>query len=340
MAGWRSARACCILAASGIGDALMATPLFEEMKRLRPSMKLIVAASNSTKQVFESNPLIDRLITYETGGLKSILSMAARLRKERIGILFAAQPSNTVAHSVIAALSGARFKLKHDYDYGDEVHRDYSIIFHALLPNDHDRHRVELNLDFLRFLGEPIPEGTSYPKYYLKPSSWVRIVELLASNSVNKGRMAAIHPGGLRPEKKWPAVRFAEVAAELINQGWEIIIVGSRHEKDDADAIKRLCRGAHNVTGMLGLDETAALLKKCRLLISNDTGIMHLATAVGTPVVAVFGPTNHKHIGPCGSESVVVATDADVKRVYKSDVLRAVAAKIPTPAKIPCEPLP
>ena len=105
--------------------------------------------------------------------------------------------------------------------------------------------------------------------------------------------LLAIAPGARWPTKRWPAERFAAVAQELARErGAVVVILGG---PDEAHLASALCDNlevpAINVAGSLSLMHSAALLSRCRLLISNDSGLMHMATAVRVPVVAIFGPT-------------------------------------------------
>lgn len=329
---WRQTKVCCVVSASGIGDSLMATPLIEGIKRCNPGLRLVVASTDVFAQVFEGNPHVDAILTYSLRpwAVLSFMRLVWRLRRERIDVLFAAQPANTIRHSLIAALSGARVRLKHTYDYGAAFERDLSFVYQIRLPDSMKRHRVELNLDFLRFLGEEVGEGSISPylgvgrKAREKVESWLL--------SVNRGKetpgLFALHPGGVRQNKRWTAQGFSEVGREIISSGFSVCLVGGGDEQDLCQHIAREIGvdGVLNAAGLFSLEETAALLKKCRCLISNDTGIMHLATAVKIPVVALFGPTDFRHIGPFSGEMRVLWRSRDINDVTPLDVLQAVSA--------------
>lgn len=166
---WSEAKVCCVASVSGIGDSVMATPLIAEIRRCNPELKLIVVTTNQTAQVFFRNPNIDKIIqdNHNFNSIIPFILLLWKIRRENIDVFLAAQPFNVIRHSLIAALSGAKLKLKHTYDYGTSVERDYSFIYHTLLPDSMARHRVELNLDFLRFLGEEVPERFIFPQFVI-----------------------------------------------------------------------------------------------------------------------------------------------------------------------------
>lgn len=327
---FRSVRTVGVLCAAGIGDAIMATPLLAAIKRHKPAARVLVIGTESTIQVFKNNPCADRILNFSARPLAflALLRLWVNLRKEKIDLYLAAQPANTIRHSLIAACSGAKLRLKHSYDYTAFPERDFSFVFSALLPNQMERHRVELNLDLLRFFGASIAPASLSPRYYVNSVAHKKIELLLRSwnSGYSSKQMVALHPGGLRESKKWPLQRFADVGRALIKKGALVCLVGGDAEMKSCDALvsAMASSAALNLAGQLALDETAALLKRCRFLLSNDTGIMHLATSVGTKVIAIFGPTDARHIGPFASNASVIFRAKDISEVGSEDVLQAV----------------
>jgi heptosyltransferase-2 len=323
---WKNSKTICVLSASGIGDSIMATPLIEEIKSCRPGSRLIVVSTVTCALVFERNPNVDLIMRY-TYGIQSFFSSVLqllKLRKEHIDVLFAAQPSNTIRHSLITAFSNAKLRLKHTYDYGTSMERDFSFVYSKLLPDSMERHRVELNLDLLRFLGEEIQEKSIYPRFEISSTAQKKIEDFLKFDGRinNYEKLIAIHPGGGRENKRWSPERFTEVGKKLIKDGFSICLIGGKDEKSLSDYIAEKIdkNKVLNFTGKLSLDETAALLKRCCCLVSNDSGIMHLATAVGIPVIAIFGPTDFRHIGPYAKCVKIICKSSNIDEVMSMNV--------------------
>ena len=114
--------------------------------------------------------------------------------------------------------------------------------------------------------------------------------------------LIGINPGASMKAKRWPVERFAAVGAELADRyDAQILVLGGPDDEGRAAAIARSIPGALSVAGRARLGETAALLRRCRLLISGDTGPLHMAVALGIPSVGLFGPTNPGKYGPWSS---------------------------------------
>lgn len=329
---WSKAKVCCVASASGIGDSLMATPMIEQIKRCKPEIKLIVVSIKRTTPVFVHNPNVDKIIQYDHNfdsikfnSIIPFILMLLKIRRENIDIFLAAQPFNVIRHSLIAAFSKAKMKLKHTYVYGTSTERDYSFIYHKLLPDNMARHRVELNLDFLRFMGEKIGEKSTFPRFHIRGVTNKHIDEMLIKdifeNRLNK--IIAVHAGGGRANKRWPPNSFAEVIKALINKGFPVYLVGGYDEKILNNQIFNQIgvEEVFNVAGIFSLEETAALLKRCKCLITNDSGIMHLSTAVDVPVLSIFGPTDFRRIGPYSKKARVIFKSDDIQSVTPKDIL-------------------
>jgi len=312
---WKNTSHVAVMAVSGIGDSIMATPLINAIKQCKPNCHLIVISSEGTQSVFRNNPYIDTIYVMPNGhfSIMKYLKFVASLYSEGIEFLFAAQPSNVIKCSLSALLSSAKIRLKHEYDY-----RNFDFIYHRCLPDDMARHRVELNLDFLRYLGEEIPGKIMLPKFYPGKAAMEFIEKKLQNEFAEyKGKIIALHAGGVRPNKHWDIRNYAAIGKLVIEKEYKVVLVGGQHEIKTNLQIKEMLNHSDciNFTNQLSLEETAAVLMQSKLLISNDTGIMHLATAVDVPVVAIFGPTDYRHIGPYSVTSTVIINETDIKFV-------------------------
>ncbi len=325
---WREARRLLLLCGAGIGDAVMALPLLQVLRQRRPELQLTVVARAHLQPFFEVFPWL-RLLTYGEGwqSIPTFLRLLWRCWRLRADAFLGTQPANTVRHALIAAASRAPLRLKHAYG-SVEPERDFSCLYHLLLPIDLERHRVEHNLDLLRSLGETIPEGHVRPQYPVPESLRRRAESLLPT----EGPWVALHPGGGRAEKRWPLEHFLALARLLRRRGYYLVLLGGLEEKALGSALwSALGEGTVNLVGMLNVAESAAVLQRCRLLVSNDSGIMHVATAVGTPVVAIFLRTHPAHVGPYTPMATVVGTGSGSIPTV-DEVWRAILPIMSTPA--------
>jgi heptosyltransferase-1 len=139
--------------------------------------------------------------------------------------------------------------------------------------------------------------------------------------------VCVIHPAARWTTKRWPAERFASLADRLVaEQGWRVILVAGPNEREQVAAVTALMRRPHrDLSGHTSLPQLTALLRRAALLVTNDSGPMHLAVAVGTPVVALFGPTDPRAVGPYGSGHVILRKEIDCSSCTRQRCVKALA---------------
>jgi lipopolysaccharide heptosyltransferase I len=144
---------------------------------------------------------------------------------------------------------------------------------------------------------------------HLPPRAMRTIDELLRSHGLGERPFAVLVPGTIWETKHWNIARFAEVGRHLIASGHEVVIAGTTRDRPRGQAIMAACPGARDLCGQTTVAGLVALIRRAAICITNDSGSMHVAVAVGTPVVSVFGPTNPVWIGPYGRPHAVVRAD-------------------------------
>jgi heptosyltransferase-2 len=144
-----------------------------------------------------------------------------------------------------------------------------------------------------------------------------RAAELLAAEGIDEDRpLVALGVGAGRPTKRWPAARFAELGDLIIEQSAaEVLLLGDAKETALAREISQMMAGVpHLLTGRTTAGQLAAVLARCRVLVTNDSGPMHVATAVSTPVVAIFGPTTTGlGYAPLGPQDIVISRSLECR---------------------------
>jgi lipopolysaccharide heptosyltransferase II len=134
----------------------------------------------------------------------------------------------------------------------------------------------------------------------IKPESEKWVEELFQQEGIEKtDKLLVIHPGASCPSKIWPSERFAEVADRLMEKyGFKVLLIaGPKDIKIAQEVIKKMRHPAVNLAGKTSVSQLATILKKCQLFISNDSGPVHIASAVGIPVISIFG-RNQKGLSP------------------------------------------
>jgi len=176
-----------------------------------------------------------------------------------------------------------------------------------------EKHESEYSLDLLRALGLSVENGRVYmPTTY---ESELRMERFLKERGISeKDRLIAIHPGSSSPSKRWMSDRFAQLADRLQESNYKVILVAGPDDVATGRAvIQAMKRPAIDACGKTTLRDLASLFKKVELLISNDSGPVHVAVGVGTPVVAIFGRSqpglSQKRWKPLGEMDVVLQKD-------------------------------
>lgn len=297
-----------------MGDLVTATPMLRSLKSAFSEAKLILVTKKSTRysEIFTgSNKIADEVIEYENG-FENFINVIKELRDMKIDL--AVVPATIVfssTNSMIAYYSRARYVAGvRSMDYEDNP---LSYVFN--IKNDFNwtkdkSHQIEKNLDIIRQL--KIPASNNRIELQLNTDSRGLAEKFLTDNGMSAAdKFICIHPGAAKDGNVWPAERFAELASRLSNEfGLKIIISEGPVDKKFADETVRILKekfGIYNSLRHKGLLMTnLALISLSKLFITNDTGVMHLASGVDVPIIALFGPTKAYQWGPIGEKNLSV----------------------------------
>jgi lipopolysaccharide heptosyltransferase I len=158
------------------------------------------------------------------------------------------------------------------------------------------------------WLGQMLGFEASSPDFHvpIPPNAIKRVEDLLAANGISHQRILVMSPGTVWETKRWSSEGFAAVGRHFIDQGWSVVLAGSSGDRAVCQHVASLCPGAINLCGQTKVSELAALISRADLCVSNDSGPMHMAVALGRPVVSIFGPTDELWVGPFGRKDAVV----------------------------------
>ncbi len=308
---------------SGIGDALMAEPLVRALKMAKPDMKVGMLASEPTAALFQNNSWVDHIFILKLSFYR-IISLILQIHKRRYSLYIGAIPSNTLSQVFIPIIAGIPFRLKHRSPHAGS--QNYDFLFHRIEPIPEGRHRMVCNLDLLKYVGITNIQAEIKPQIHVSDESIQHAKQMLQKKGFDDKKLTiGFHPG-CNPKaafKRWAPENYAQLMKYLFDE-WhaQILLVGGKDEKEDVRKIELLLtRTAFNFVGQADLFETAALIKHCRFFVSNDSGIMHLATAVDVPVFAIFGPKDERHIGPYGFKHTVIRNGKEVNNVTVEKVI-------------------
>jgi lipopolysaccharide heptosyltransferase I len=291
-----------IVRLSAIGDVIHAMPLANALRERFPKASLTWVAANPAATLLQGHEALDELIVLGRRWLKSpreILSLRRRLRALKFDVAIDAQG---LTKSAIAAwFSGAPRRI----GYGDRWGREISRWFYTDRVHTKTKHTVDRTLELIEPLGIVRPV-VRFQAPIAQPERDAA-ARMLREAGI-EGPFAIINAGAGWPSKLWPPERFAAVAEHLGRQ-WRlpvIVVWAGQQERTLAQAIVAGSEAHARLVPPTTLRELAALSQASRLFVSSDTGPLHLAVAVGTPCVGLYGPWPAEGHGPYGPGHVVV----------------------------------
>ncbi len=324
-----------IVKTSAIGDVTHTLPALHALRAHFPAARIDWLVEAEAADIVRGHPALDRVLVSERrqwiaawrngrrlAALQGFFRLVRELRAVSYDLLFDFQ--NLLKSSVFVALARARRKV--GFGRGME-HAEMSHLFlNQRIPAvSMDMHAVERELYLLRAAGVPVPEVRFHLP--ITRAHHRRAADILAASGTANGTasgtakpkgLLALNPMTTWPSKHWPLDRFAVLADRLVADGWKVVFTGG---PADRRAIAGICSAmrqpAANIAGQTGLMELAAVYQRARLLVTTDTGPMHLAAAAGTPVVALFGPTAPWRTGPYGKGHRVVRLVLPCNPCYK-----------------------
>ena len=294
-----------------LGDVLLSTPVIKALRDAFPHAFIAMIIHPAAKDVLEHNPYLDEVIIYDKDDLhkswRGSWRFSQNLKKKKFDLAIMLHPTNR-AH-LVAFFAGIRERLGYDRKLGFLLTRR---IKHTKQLGQ--MHEVEYNLDLLKHLGISPLEKKLFMPIRAESEMWLDALFRREGIKVND-KLLAIHPGASCPSKIWPNSRFAEAADKLAEKyGFKILVVAGPGDLKLANEVtKHMRHPALNLAGRTSVSQLASVLKRCQLFISNDSGPVHIATAVGTPVISIFGRAQKglspKRWGPLGERDRVLHKD-------------------------------
>ncbi len=287
-----------VIRPGGIGDAVLFLPMLTELRRAWPQAEIDLLVEKRNAGVVRGLGLVDRVLLYDSfpGGLLHALAA-------RYDVVIDTEQYHR-APAIVAFLTRAPRRI----GFGTNVRR---LLLTDALPYDQSVYEARSFLELARRATGREPRwDPEQPFLPLDPEA-VRFAAQTLEPLGDRPRVA-IHPGASIPERRWPPERYAEVAARLAAQGVGIAVLGGQEDMKAAAAVAGRLAGqaAVNVAGKSTLAQAAAIVAQVDVYVSADTGVLHLAYAVGTRTVHLFGPGVLSKWGPPGHRFRSIAADA------------------------------
>ncbi|WP_051412094.1 lipopolysaccharide heptosyltransferase II [Halonatronum saccharophilum] len=309
---------------SAIGDVIHSLPIAKEIRENYPEAKITWIVEDKAQAVVANNPYLDRIIVMpkakwkrefkddKLGTLKEIRAFFKELRSNKFDI--ALDVHGLFKSGITCFFSGAKRRI------GPADGREGSKIFYNEMVNlpKGKIHQIDRSFYLAKSLG-----GVSGQVDFgitLNPQEELKVQKVLRDLNLNENKpLIVINPFTSWSSKNWLKIRYAKLADKLIEEyGCEVIFTGSPADRGGVEKIRALMRRwAVNLAGQTTLKELAGIYKESDFFIGGDTGPMHLAVAVDTPVIALFGPTDPKTHGPYGHKHTVIQKEMDCLGCWK-----------------------
>jgi heptosyltransferase-2 len=285
---------------SSLGDVVLATAAFGPLRERFPDAEIYLLTKSRYAELFERDPRLSGVLKWESG--EPFHKQMGALRRMRFDLCVDLHAS--LRSRLVGGLLSARCIR----------YRKHRLARMAMVHLERLPVRARAVLDLYGSALSPlgIERGTDRPRLFLEDGLIAKVEKELEGWGVRKeDESVGVHPGAKWDAKRWEAKGFAQVCDQILETGRKCLLLG---DEEDLPFVQEIvCRMRHVPTllvGELDLCELAAVIRRCRLLLCNDSGPMHIATAVDTPVVAIFGPT-HPRLGfaPMGAHDVVLTAN-------------------------------
>ena len=299
-----------ILRMGPLGETLLTTPVIRALRRRFPEAYIAYMVAPGREDLVSENPNLDEVITYSVSIPKLIYNMA----KRSFQMVVILQPTfRLVLHTFLARIP---FRI------GFETNSGKGRLLHVAVPNNIDQHEAARYLDVVRGIG--IEPDSEEPEMFVSPTAQGWADDFLASVGVSSDRpLIGLNPGSGSESRRWSKAGFAQVGDRL-HQKYDaqiFITAGDAEGSLPHDVAGLMSCSPVIVTGITPM-QLGAILQKCRLYISNDTGPMHMSTAVKSPTIALFGASNPQQWGPHWQPHTIIARNS-MEEITVEDVLAA-----------------
>ncbi len=263
-----------VVATTALGDSLWATPALQSLRLSFPEAHIVLLTSPIGEQALRKNPWVNKTLL-----LAKPWMLWKRLRAEQIDTVLVLHASQRWILPLCSVIGASRLVGTVGINKGLDA-----LLTHPL--NNSKSHEIVRRLEMVEAVGG---------KRHTETLSFFSTEQI---PPLPEGRWIALHPGSKDGFKRWPVEHFASVGRMLQNLGCKILITGTKDEQEVMAAVAKLIPGATLADASLPLRSFAALLNQIDLLISNDTGPVHLACALNVPVIALYSATDPKLCGP------------------------------------------
>ncbi len=295
-----------IIKLRAIGDVILSTIVIRNLRLAFPDAQIDFLTEKPSKDILEGNPDINKVLVFD-GKKQNGFGLIWNVRNRNYDLVI--DLFGNPRSALVTYFSGAKYRVGYRFGWREKC---YNIIVE---PRGGEVHNTEFNLDAIRALGFRISDFGF--RIAVDEESHSFAERFFKDEGLNNSFVVALNAAGGWYTKRWGIPKYAEFADMLVEQhqvqkGWvstKILLLWGPGERDDAERLATLMTNKAVLIPSSTLKQLAAILQRCSVMVTNDSGPMHIAAAMGRPTVAIFGPTNPMLQGPFGSQSEIVRNE-------------------------------
>jgi len=308
-----------IRATNWVGDVVMTMPALEAVRENFPESSITVLSKPWVVSLYENHPAVDKVIHFNKGNgyfadLFEVIRTIGLIRKQTfdLAILF----QNAIEAALLSYFGNVRFRVGYNTDARG------LFLTHKVIRSDEvlKVHQVEYYLSILRAMDWGAISRD--PTVHVSSENVQKARMILSSNGIKpEDFLIGLSPGAIFGEaKRWPVDRFARIGDWAVEKwGSKVLVMGSRKEKGICDLLSSsMNHSSLNLCGQTTLGEAMGIISLCDFFVTNDSGLMHIAAALGVPTLAIFGSTDPVATGPRGPKTRIVRHETECAPCLKA----------------------
>ncbi|MBM3211967.1 glycosyltransferase family 9 protein, partial [Candidatus Poribacteria bacterium] len=282
-----------------LGDVVLTTPVIRELRKKFPNAYISMLVGDRFADIVSANPHLNDVIPFQRGkkNPQEIMRVASLLKEREFDISIDMQKK--FRSSLLAYLGGVKLRIGY--------HQPKGFLCNVKIPDKGNEHSIDRNLDLLKPLG--ITTADRQTEMFIRDEDREYADSFFKAKGLLQSPMIlGLFPGASWRNKCWPPERFSAIGDLAIDKyKAEVIIFGGPDEMDIVDSVaKNMKNPVVTMKNRITILQLGAMIQKCNLFISNDTGPMHISVAFDIPTIGIFGPGNHIKFQPIGQKHTII----------------------------------
>lgn len=296
-----------VLCSQGIGDCLMAMPAIDCLRNFYKTMRIDVLVQNDiVSEIINRTKVVDRVYVLRKNPLKNLFILARKVIRQKYDVSITLGNTDQFKGSLFPLI--CRIKHRIGLTKNRKLH-----FYHMHVSYNGTSHKIEQNIKIISLLNI-YPNSISTPRFIIYPNEQEKIDSFLQSQKTEKsflvGIVSSSSPSRAGPTRRWETEKFAALGDCLVEEGKIPVFLGDTSDKqtiiNNIRSLMKYPNASIDASGIFTLFETGALIRKCKAIIGNDAGLMHIAAALSVPTFTIFGHTNRYGHRPYQKQGYII----------------------------------